>query len=82
MFHMNDIPVYTARLLFGGTLLLSTETLKKLEFKQMDSGYPVDVTFTNNPDDVCHGILTHQWERKVELADNVIYKLVYPEENK
>lgn len=79
--HINDMPLYDGRALTGGTLLLPTEILKKVKFRQLDNGLPVEVTFIEDPNDPWHGSLNYHWERAVELDSRYkIYHIKYPKD--
>jgi len=75
LFHINDIPVYIGNALMGGSLLLSVESLKCLRFRQMDNGYPIDVTFVPNNNDPTKGNLRYRVEKDLVLDDFPIYKI-------
>lgn len=59
LFHINNVPIYTANALIGGSLLIPVESLKLLQFRQFESGYPLDVTFEPNNDDPTKGSLIY-----------------------
>ncbi len=77
LFHINDIPVYIGNASMGGSLLLPLESLKCLRFRQMDNGYPLDVTFVSNNDDQTKGSLKYRVEKELVLNDFPIYKISY-----
>lgn len=83
LFSVNHVPVFEGRALMGGTLIMPQESLTRLKFKQMDFGYPVEVTFSQNEEDPWHGRLTYRWERGVELDQKLpIYQIKYPKKKK
>lgn len=78
LFHINNVPVYTANALIGGSMLLPIESLKLLQFRQMENGYPLDVTFIPKKDDPTKGSLIYRVEKGIELENHTIYKITYP----
>ncbi|MDP3562221.1 MAG: hypothetical protein Q8R83_08615 [Legionellaceae bacterium] len=78
LFHINNVPVYTGNALIGGSLLLSRESLKLLQFRQMDNGYPLVVTFESNQEDLTKGSLLYNIEVSAVLEKHPIYKIIYP----
>lgn len=81
IFHINGVPLYDGRALTEGTILLPSEVLKKVKFRQLENGYPVLATFQADPNDPWHGTLNYHWERAVELdANYTIYHIKYPKD--
>jgi hypothetical protein len=80
LFDICNTPLYEGRALVGGTLIFPVELLAKVKFRQLSTGYPVEVSFEENADDPWHGTLTYHWERAVELDPaHKVHKLVYPQ---
>lgn len=81
LFDICNTPLYEGRALVGGTLIFPVEILSKVKFRQLSTGYPVEILFEENADDPWHGTLTYHWERAVELDHKYkVYKLSYPKE--
>jgi hypothetical protein len=81
LFHVNDIPVYEAKALIQGTLVMAEETFQKVRFRQFDNGYPVDVTYQIDPNDPWHGTLMYEWQRDVALGNEKVFFITYPQSN-
>ncbi|HAT1927497.1 TPA: hypothetical protein I8Z67_002980 [Legionella pneumophila] len=81
MFDLNDIPVYKSNANTKNSIIFPLEILNTLKFRQFKNGYPVEVTFDENPDNPWDGTLTYLWERTVELDKNYdIYTITLSEE--
>lgn len=81
MLDLNDIPVYKSNANTKNSIIFPLESLNTLKFRQFKNGYPVEVTFDENPDNPWDGTLTYLWERKVELDKNYdIYTITLSEE--
>ncbi|HAT2067017.1 TPA: hypothetical protein ACG2L8_001917, partial [Legionella pneumophila] len=81
MFDLNDIPVYKSNANTKKSIIFPLEILNTLKFRQFKNGYPVEVTFDENPDNPWDGTLTYLWERIVELDKNYnIYTITLSEE--
>ncbi|MDR3504108.1 MAG: hypothetical protein P4L79_16180 [Legionella sp.] len=81
MFDLNDIPVYKSNANTKNSIIFPLESLKTLQFRQFKNGYPVEVSYDENPDNPWDGTLTYLWERTVELDKNYdIYTITLSEE--
>lgn len=79
LFHVNDVPVYEAKALIQGTLVMAEETFQKVTFRRFDNGYPVDVTYQIDPNNPCYGTLMYEWQRDVVLGNEKVFFITYPQ---
>ncbi|GEM_PF-6322261 len=78
MYDINSAPLYNARALSGGTIVLPRELLDELSFKKMEYGLPVEVTFTEDEETAWEGSLIYHWEWTTKLKPYKVYKIIYP----